>query len=53
MLAPLADVAAGLTPPGWHETVATAAARRRLIEGEAAARPIATWDDAAGRWRSS
>lgn len=53
VLAPLADVAAGLTPPGWHETVATAAARRRLIDGEAAARPIATWDDAAGRWRSS
>ena len=29
VLAPLADVAAGLVPPGWRETVATAAARRR------------------------
>jgi 2-amino-4-hydroxy-6-hydroxymethyldihydropteridine diphosphokinase len=52
VLAPLADVAAGLTPPGWHETVATAAARRRIVEGEGAARPIATWDVDARRWRA-
>jgi len=50
VLAPLADIAAGLVPPGWSETVATAAARRRTIEGEAAARPIATWDPDRGRW---
>ena len=53
VLAPLADIAAGLTPPGWHETVATAAARRRIVEGDDAVRPIATWDDAAATWRSS
>ena len=51
VLAPLADVAAGLVPPGWTETVATAAARRRLEEGPDAARPIATWDAPTATWR--
>jgi 2-amino-4-hydroxy-6-hydroxymethyldihydropteridine diphosphokinase len=51
VLAPLADVAAGLTPPGWHETVATAAARRRMVEGADAVRPIAAWNDIASAWR--
>ncbi len=51
VLAPLADVAAGLTPPGWHETVATAAARRRLEEGAGAVRAIATWDPDGLGWR--
>jgi 7,8-dihydro-6-hydroxymethylpterin-pyrophosphokinase len=51
VLAPLADVAAGLTPPGWHETVATAAARRWIVEGEDAVRPIATWDPDQPGWR--
>ena len=51
VLAPLADVAPGLVPPSWHETVATAAARRRLQEPPNAVRPIATWDDAANAWR--
>jgi 2-amino-4-hydroxy-6-hydroxymethyldihydropteridine diphosphokinase len=44
VLAPLEDLAPGLVPPGWGETVATAAARRRAVEGPAAARAIATWD---------
>jgi 2-amino-4-hydroxy-6-hydroxymethyldihydropteridine diphosphokinase len=44
VLAPLGDLAPGLVPPGWSETVATAAARRRLEEGPDAVRPIATWD---------
>ena len=44
VLAPLADLAPGLVPPGWGETVATAAARRRTVEGPDAARPIARWD---------
>lgn len=52
VLAPLADLAAGLVPPGWTETVATAAARRRAAEGPAAARPIATWDADRGAWDS-
>jgi 2-amino-4-hydroxy-6-hydroxymethyldihydropteridine diphosphokinase len=43
VLAPLADLAPGLVPPGWHETVATAARRRAVIEGESAVRPAGTW----------
>ena len=53
VLAPLADIAAGLTPPGWHETVATAAARQRLDEGPEAVRPIATWDGDRSAWRTT
>jgi 2-amino-4-hydroxy-6-hydroxymethyldihydropteridine diphosphokinase len=49
VLAPLSDLAPGLVPPGWGETVATAAARQRSIEGAAAARAIATW--VGGGWR--
>jgi 2-amino-4-hydroxy-6-hydroxymethyldihydropteridine diphosphokinase len=44
VLAPLADLVPRLVPPGWGETVATAAARQRALEGPDAARPIATWD---------
>jgi 2-amino-4-hydroxy-6-hydroxymethyldihydropteridine diphosphokinase len=51
VLAPLADVAAGLVPPGWTETVATAAARRLIVEGPAAVRPVATWDGDRSEWR--
>ena len=43
VLAPLADLAPGLVPPGWGETVAAASARQRAIEGNAAVRPIASW----------
>ena len=52
VLAPLADVAAGLVPPGWPETVATAARRRAAIEGPAAVRPVATWDADRETWHS-
>jgi 2-amino-4-hydroxy-6-hydroxymethyldihydropteridine diphosphokinase len=44
VLAPLADLAPRLVPPGWTETVATARARREHAEGAAAVRPIARWD---------
>jgi 2-amino-4-hydroxy-6-hydroxymethyldihydropteridine diphosphokinase len=44
VLAPLADLAPGLVPPGWHETVDTARRRREVAEGADAARPIAVWD---------
>jgi 2-amino-4-hydroxy-6-hydroxymethyldihydropteridine diphosphokinase len=44
VLAPLADLAPRLVPPGWGETVAAAAARRLVIEGAAAVRPIAAWE---------
>lgn len=35
VLAPLADLAAGLRPPGWGESVASARRRRAAIEGDA------------------
>jgi len=44
VLAPLEDLAPRLVPPGWGETVASAAARQRALEGEEAARAIAAWD---------
>jgi 2-amino-4-hydroxy-6-hydroxymethyldihydropteridine diphosphokinase len=44
VLAPLGDVAPGLVPPGWGETVATARVRQARVEGEDAARPVARWD---------
>ena len=50
VLAPLADVAARLVPPGWGETIETARRRRVEAEGTGAARPVASWDAPAGRW---
>lgn len=44
VLAPLSDLARWLRPPGWGETVSTAADRQRDLEGPDAARPIATWN---------
>jgi 2-amino-4-hydroxy-6-hydroxymethyldihydropteridine diphosphokinase len=52
VLAPMADVAAGLVPPGWPETIATAARRRAAIEGPEAVHPVATWDPDRAEWRS-
>ncbi|HZC32434.1 MAG TPA: 2-amino-4-hydroxy-6-hydroxymethyldihydropteridine diphosphokinase [Candidatus Bathyarchaeia archaeon] len=52
VLAPLADVAAGLVPPGWPETVGTAARRRAAIEGSDSVRPVATWDPDRETWQS-
>jgi 2-amino-4-hydroxy-6-hydroxymethyldihydropteridine diphosphokinase len=40
VLAPLADLAPGLQPPGWGERVRTARDRRRAIEGENAVRRV-------------
>ena len=51
VLAPLADLAPGLVPPGWTETVASARARRERVEGNDAVRPVATWTGNA--WRSA
>jgi 2-amino-4-hydroxy-6-hydroxymethyldihydropteridine diphosphokinase len=51
VLAPLADLAPGLVPPGWGESVSTARARRAVAEGADAAVPVAAWDRAAGAWR--
>lgn len=49
VLAPLSDLVPGLAPPGWGETVATAAARQRSVEGADAVRAIAAW--AGDGWR--
>ena len=50
VLAPLADLAPALVPPGWCQTVASAAARRLAVEGLGAIRPVAAWDPAIGAW---
>ena len=51
VLAPLADLAPGLVPPGWHETVETRRRRQVATEGEDAVRPVGTWDPVTRRWR--
>ena len=51
VLAPLADLAPRLVPPGWHETVETRRRARVAIEGADAVRPVGAWDAAFGRWR--
>jgi 2-amino-4-hydroxy-6-hydroxymethyldihydropteridine diphosphokinase len=51
VLAPLADLAPRLVPPGWPVTVET---RRREVadtEPPDAVRAIGTWDARSGRWR--
>jgi 2-amino-4-hydroxy-6-hydroxymethyldihydropteridine diphosphokinase len=50
VLAPLADLAPRLVPPGWHETVETRRRAREAIEGADAVRAVGTWDAARGRW---
>ncbi len=51
VLAPLADLAPGLVPPGWGETVETARRRQERIEGPDAVRAIGEWDARRRRWR--
>jgi 2-amino-4-hydroxy-6-hydroxymethyldihydropteridine diphosphokinase len=50
VLAPLADLAPALVPPGWSESVEQARARQESIEGASAARPVARWDAGSGNW---
>jgi len=50
VLAPLADLAPGLVPPGWGTTVATRRRVRAVLEGPGAVRAVAVWDAGAGRW---
>jgi 2-amino-4-hydroxy-6-hydroxymethyldihydropteridine diphosphokinase len=40
VLAPLADLAPGLVPPGWPESVETARRRQVVVEGKGAVIPI-------------
>jgi 2-amino-4-hydroxy-6-hydroxymethyldihydropteridine diphosphokinase len=51
VLTPLSDLAPRLVPPGWGETVARAAARRRTIDGPDAVRRIGVWTPAG--WRTT
>src|SRR5688572_22573030 len=46
VLAPLSDLAAGLVPPGWHQTIGTARGAREMIEGPDAVIPVGAWRDA-------
>jgi 2-amino-4-hydroxy-6-hydroxymethyldihydropteridine diphosphokinase len=50
VLAPLADLAARLVPPGWTETVATRRRQVAATEAPGAIRRIGAWDAARGRW---
>ena len=43
VLAPLADLAPRLVPPGWGEAVETARRRRAVTDGDAAVRQIGLW----------
>jgi 2-amino-4-hydroxy-6-hydroxymethyldihydropteridine diphosphokinase len=51
VLAPLADLAPRLVPPGWHETIETRRAAVASGEPDDVVRRVGTWDAAAGRWR--
>jgi 2-amino-4-hydroxy-6-hydroxymethyldihydropteridine diphosphokinase len=51
VLAPLADLAPRLVPPGWDVTVETARRRQLAVEGPDAVRPIGTWEPTLGAWR--
>lgn len=46
VLAPLSDLAPGLVPPGWGETVASARRRREAIEGPEAVIAVGRWSGA-------
>lgn len=50
VLAPLADLAPGLVPPGWIETVGTRHRRVAAEEPPDSVRRVGTWDAALGRW---
>ena len=51
VLAPLADLAPRLVPPGWPVTVESARRRQVETEGPDAVRPIGEWDAAERAWR--
>ena len=51
VLAPLADLAPGLVPPGWGETVNRARRRREAVEGPGAVRRAGAWASEAQAWK--
>ena len=46
VLAPLADIAADVVPPGWDRTVEARRRERALKEGPDAVRPVGSWNGA-------
>jgi 2-amino-4-hydroxy-6-hydroxymethyldihydropteridine diphosphokinase len=50
VLAPLAELAPDLEPPGWGEDVAAAARRAAAREGPDAVAPVAAWDESIRGW---
>ena len=51
VLAPWADLAPELVPPGWGLNVEQARARTEVREGPDAVTVVGEWDDRTGRWR--
>ena len=51
VLAPLADVAPELVPPGWGRSVEAARSRAETEEGASAVEPVAEWDFRGSVWR--
>lgn len=51
VLAPMADLAPRLVPPGWHETIETARERVAASESPDAVRAIGRWDPGQAVWR--
>ena len=51
VLAPLADLAPRLVPPGWPVTVESARRHQAEMEGPDTVRPIGEWDAAVRAWR--
>ena len=52
VLAPLADLAPSLVPPGWDVNVGDALERAAVIEGADAVEAIGTWDVHSGHWKA-
>jgi 7,8-dihydro-6-hydroxymethylpterin-pyrophosphokinase len=50
VLAPLADLAPRLVPPGWTETIETRRRQVAAIEPPGSVRVLADWDVASERW---
>jgi 2-amino-4-hydroxy-6-hydroxymethyldihydropteridine diphosphokinase len=50
VLAPLADLAPRLVPPGWPESVSVAARRLATAQPDAV-RPVGSWESETQRWR--
>lgn len=51
VLAPLADLAPRLVPPGWTETVATRRDETARPEPPGSVRVVGEWDPSSDRWR--